>query len=170
MDIVSILTLIISIISVTISIISIKLQYSKSLHTNILTDLGDIVFVNSHQKMICAFIIELTNTSNVPIIIKEIGIIGSEENKKDYYDIEYYSPQDDNYKINPHENIDYKIEMSIMENNVKNLILKPNVKNLILYIKCPDGKIYKKNLGNAKAFYKAYFIPYLKEKKYFENL
>lgn len=160
----SIIALIVSAVGVTASIVSTKLQYKRSIKVDVESDCANFAIVNGKEKLLASFVYSITNISNLPIFIKDIGFMGVTDDSKKLEMIEicHYEPSDDRQlvKLEAQNNVNYFISMKDMSSLIKNCILKHNVKNFITCIKCSNGKIYKHNFGDAKKFYKAYFYQF----------
>ena len=160
----SIIALIVSAIGVTASIITAKLQYRRSINVDLESDSANFAIVNGKERMLPSFTYMITNTSNLPIFIKEIGFMGylDDSKKPEMVEISQYEPSDDRHlvKLEAQNSINYFISMKDMSSLIKNCILKHNVKNFVTCVKCSNGKIYKHNFGDAKKFYKSYFYQF----------
>ena len=167
----STIALIVSAIGVTASIITAKLQYKRSVNIDVESDSANFALVNGKEKTIPSFTYIITNTSNLPIFIKEIGFMGfTDDSKKlEMVEIGHYEPSDDRQlvKLEAQNSINYFISIKNMSSLIKNCILKHNVKNFITCIRCSNGKIYKHNFGDAKKFYKAYFYQFESMPEYY---
>lgn len=157
----SVVAIIISVIGVTVSILTLKLQYKRTLSVEIESDCANFARVNDKDELISSFVYLITNTSNLPIFIKEIGFMGILEdgNKIEMIEIGHYEPEDNNQliQLESQNNINYFIPMKDMSVLIKDCLLKHNIKKFIGCVKCSNGKIYKRNFGDAQKFYNTYF-------------
>lgn len=97
----SIIALIVSAIGVTASIITAKLQYRRSINVDLESDSANFAIVNGKKRMLPSFTYMITNTSNLPIFIKEIGFMGylDDSKKPEMVEISHYEPSDDRHLV-----------------------------------------------------------------------